>query len=137
MPTTQRRHDKPTATNAFLALMNEWPESWAGDTKDEPIGRAIVELMRPFVVHLQTQGLTRTTVRRHLDNLWAIGGEIIREINDHRKLRSKPPEQLLLDAIEYGEAPPLSSANETEQRSADSTARKLLLYLRAQRNSER
>jgi hypothetical protein len=109
--------------------MNDWPESWAVESKDKPIGEAIVHLLRPFIIHLQSQGLTRKTVRRHLDNLWAIGGEIIREVNDHRRLRFKSAEQLLLDTIEQGEAPLIPSASEADQRSPDATARKLHQYL--------
>ena len=131
-PSRNRRQARQPEADSLLVLMDQWPESWAGDDKDEPIGRAIVELLRPFVVHLQTQGFSRKTVRRHLDNLWAIGGEIIREINDDRTLRSRRPERLLLDAIQDGNAPLARHATDVQQAALSATARRLLQFLTTQ-----
>jgi len=109
--------------------MEKWPESWAGLDEDEaPGGRLLAEL-RPFIMHLIEEGLSAKTVRRHLDNLWAIGGEVVRRFNFEPELRHESARQLLLDAVEIGEAPLLPQATEAEQRSADATARKLLKFL--------
>ena len=86
-------------------------------------------MMRPFIVHLCSLGLARKTVRNHLDNCWAIGGEIIRDVNMQSELRSLPPRKLILDAIACGEAPVLYRASEKVQRACDVTARKLLKFL--------
>lgn len=112
------------------ALMEEWPASWVGVKEDEAPGRRLVTEVRPFIAHLIEDGLPPKTVRRHLDNLWAIGGEIIREFNDEPALRRRSARKLLLDAIDAGEAP-LLHATEADQRSADATARKLLRFLLA------
>jgi hypothetical protein len=126
------RKQKPGITD-FLALMDDWPESWAGMRADVSIGQGLVEEMRPFIIHLHTQGLTRKTVRRHLDNLWSIGGEIIRAVNDDDDgLRRKKPRVLLLNSVELGEAPLLYHFDESHQRSCDATARKLLRFLSSQ-----
>ncbi len=110
--------------------MEKWPASWAGLDEDKaPGGRLLAEL-RPFIMHLIEKGLSAKTVKRHLDNLWAIGGEIVREFNDDPSLRRRPARQLLLDAIDAGGAPLLPGATESVQCSADATARKLLKYLR-------
>lgn len=116
--------------DALTACMEKWPASWAGVREDEPPGRAMVAELRPFVAHLIDSGLAARTVRRHIDFLWAIGGEIVRELNYEPSLRNRPARQLLLDAIDIGEAPLLPGASEAEQRSADATARKLLRFLR-------
>ena len=110
-------------------LMEEWPSSWAGDDEDEPVGRGLVALLSPFVTDLHQQGLSRGTIRRHLDNLWLIGGEIIREINGRPVLRRKEPRSLLLTAIQDGQAPLVRDLSEQEQAKVDATARKLLKFL--------
>jgi len=111
--------------------MVDWPASWAGSEEDEIPGRGLVTELRPFIIYLSEQGLSRKTVRRHLDNVWLIGGEIIRSLNYEPKLRRKPARQLLLNAIDTGEAPLAPHATEAEQRGLDATARKLLKFLTA------
>ena len=125
MPVSKRHSTVEETTK----LMEGWPSSWAGDDDDEPVGRGLVVLLRPFIVDLHEQGLARGTIRRHLDNLWLIGGEIIREINDRPALRRKQPRSLLLDAIRNGEAPLVRDLTEQEQSSVDATARKLLKFV--------
>ncbi len=110
--------------------MEEWPASWAGLDEDKAPGKRLLAELRPFIMYLIEEALSAKTLRRHLDNLWAIGGEIVREFNDEPSLRRRSAQQLLLAAVEIGEAPLLRHATEAEQRSADATARKLLKYLR-------
>ncbi len=119
-------------TDLFEPL-DEWPKSWAGVEDDERLGHGLVAPMRAFLNHLLDQGLSRKTLRRHLDSLWAIGGEIIRAVNDDDSLRKQPPHQLLLAAIEHGEAPLVYGAAEDDQRCFDATARKLLRFLNTER----
>src|SRR5216683_6847987 len=35
---------------------------------------------RPFIEHLATSSLSPKTIRKHVDNLWMLGGEIIRNL---------------------------------------------------------
>ena len=125
MPTS-RRH--PTAKET-VSLMEDWPTSWAGDEEDETVGRGLVALLGSFTTDLHEQGLSGGTIRRHLDNLWLIGGEIIREINYQPARRREAPRALLLDAIRDGQAPLVRDLTEREQASVDATARKLLRFL--------
>jgi len=136
MPTARHQRPDRSTENKLRALMNDWPASWAGERKDKPIGMALVDLMRPFVVYLQMRGFARNTIRRHVNNLWAIGGEIIRDLDNDSKLRTKPAERLLIDAIDQGDAPLLMHATEEEQRSVDATARKLFRYLTVQESAQ-
>ncbi len=115
--------------------MNEWPDSWAGLEEDKAPGRRLLAELRPFITYLIDEGLSAKTVRRHLDNLWAIGGEVVRRFNHEPELRHASAHQLLLDATEMGEAPLLPHATEAEQRVADATARKLLKFLLATETS--
>ena len=121
----------PSQTKDILSLMTDWHRSWAGVKEDTPIGQGVMEIMRPFIEHLQDKGLAPKTIRRHLDNCWVIGGEVIRELGYDATLRSRDPKELLLNAIDCEEAPLIHGASESEQRSCDATARKLLKFIRS------
>ena len=134
MPSQTPRHRR---TVDYLALMDPWPSSWAGTDQDEPIGRDLVAVLRPFMIHLQHKKLSPRTLRRHLDNLWLIGGETIRKLHDDPALRTKRASELLLEAIAGGEAPLVDDLTEAEHTALDATARKLLRFLTASKHSVR
>lgn len=121
--------------SAFYDLMASWPWSWAGSKDDIPVGEGLVAELRPFIADLCALDLTPKTIRRHLDNCWVIGGEIIREVIDNPRLLKSPPRKLLLNAIDFGEAPLVHTFSELEQRSLDATARRLLRFFAAQDRS--
>jgi hypothetical protein len=56
--------------------LHEWPESWRFEPADIAVGQQIVQLLTPFLLHLLDQGLAKTTVRKHRDNLWLLGGVV-------------------------------------------------------------
>lgn len=120
---------RPPNLESFLNLMTPWPRSWAGFPEDIPVGQRLVEELSPFVASLHNKQLTPKTLRRHLDNLWVIGGEIIRKVNNSPSLRQSHPRCLLLDAVSDGYSPLVPDASETQQQSCDSTARRLLAFL--------
>lgn len=100
-----------------------------GDDHDLPAGQRIVDYFRPLLLHLAASPLSQKTIRKHVDNLWMLGGEIIRDLNQDPKLRKKPVEQLVYAAIE-GEGPLLHHGDsEEQQRSFDSTCRKLRRFI--------
>jgi hypothetical protein len=129
MSPSSKQSGKLGTSQGILTLMDHWPDSWAGVDDDIPFGQGLVDEFRPFLVHLQTLGLSRNTVRRHLDSLWVIGGEIIRQLNYDPELRKTTSRQLLLETVAAGEAPLARDATETQQRTFDATARKLLRFL--------
>lgn len=67
--------------------------------------------------------LSPKTIQRHVDNMWARGGEFIRDLHCDPPMRKKPVKQVLLKMIEYG-GPLLYHGGEAEQSSFDSTFRK-------------
>jgi len=74
--------------------------------------------------------LSPKTIQKHVDNLWALGGEIVRDLNENPSLRRKSIEQILADAIDEEGGPLLSGmTSEEQQRSFDSTCRKLSHFL--------
>jgi hypothetical protein len=108
----------------------DWPRSWMGFEKDLPPGEKLVVFFRPFAEHLVASGLSRKTIRKHIDNLWVLGGEIIRDLNQDPSLRKKPVERVLLDLIDDEGGPLIHGCDSEEaQRSLDSTCRKFRRFL--------
>ena len=60
-----------------------------GFEKDLPPGEKLVACFRPFLEHLVASGLSRKSVCKHIDNLWVLGGEIIRDLNEDLSLRKR------------------------------------------------
>src|ERR1041384_7085261 len=111
--------------------LNGWPRSWMGLEKDLPPGEQLLALFRPFLEELAASDLSPKTIQKHVDNLWALGGEIIRDLHEDPSLRRKSTEQILDGRIDE-EGGPLIYAMESEedqQRSFDSTCKKLYRFL--------
>ena len=99
-----------------------------GLEKDLPPGEQLLTLFRPFLEHLAASDLSPKTIQKHVDNMWALGGEFIRDLHSDSSLRKKPVDQILLQMIEYG-GPLLYHGGGDQQRSFDSTCRKLRRFL--------
>ena len=99
-----------------------------GAGKRSAAGRATARLVRPFLEHLAASDLSPKTIQKHVDNMWALGGEFIRDLHNDPSLRKKSVEQALLQMIEYG-GPLLYHGGEDQQRSFDSTCHKLRRFL--------
>ena len=96
----------------------------------------MVEYFKPFLRDILTLGLSRTALRRHRDNIWVLGGEVIRRLQMDSRLRRRPVEQVVLDLIGEDGGPLLSHhESEAEQRSFDSTCRKLSRFLTQPRSA--
>lgn len=101
-----------------------------GSDEDLPAGEKLVACFRPFLAHLVYCDLSPKTIQKHVDNLWAVGGEIIRYFYEDPSLRRRAMEQILDERIDE-EGGPLVYAHESEetlQRSVDSTCRKLYRF---------
>jgi hypothetical protein len=93
-----------------------------GLEKDLPPGEQLLALRRPFLEHLAASNLSPKTIQKHVDNIWALGGEFIRDLHNDPSLRKKPVDLILRRTIEYG-GPLLYHDGEDQQRSFDSTCR--------------
>lgn len=100
-----------------------------GEEKDLPHGRKLVECFTPFLLDLAASGLSKKTIQRHVDNLWVLGGEIIRDLNEDPSLRKIAAEQLIRNVIHEDGGPLIHNGREDEQRSFDSTCRKFHRFL--------
>jgi hypothetical protein len=108
--------------------LNDWPSSWMGLEKDPPPGEQLLAVFRPFLEHLAASNLSPKTIQNHVDNMWALGGEFIRDLHHDPSLRKKPVNQVLIKMIEYS-GPLLYHGGEDQQRSFDSTCRKFRKFL--------
>ena len=100
-----------------------------GLEKDLPPGEELVACLRPFIEHLASLSLSPKTIRRHVDNLWMLGGEIIHDLNYIPSLRKVAAKQLLRDVVHADGGPLIHNGSEEEQRSLDSTCRRLHRFL--------
>ena len=120
----------PSLLDRYCRGLDTWPRSWMGWEKDLPPGEQLVACFRPFLEDLVASDLSPKTIQKHVDNLWALGGEIIRDQNETPSLRRKTIEQLLDDRINDDGGPLLYGVDsEEQQRSFDSTCRKLYRFL--------
>jgi hypothetical protein len=100
-----------------------------GLEQDLPPGEQLLALLRPFMEHLASSSLSKRTIQRHVDNLWLLGGEIIRDLHYDPSLRKLTAEQLLRNVIHEDGGPLIHNGSEEDQRSFDSTCRKLHRFL--------
>ena len=102
-----------------------------GWEKDVPPGEKLVACFRRFLEYLVAcADLSPKTIQKHVDNLWALGGEIIRDLNETPSLRKKNIEQILFDVIDDDGGPLIYGvSSEEQQRSFDSTCRKFHRFL--------
>ena len=103
-----------------------------GFPKDIFPGEKLVACFRPFLEYLIGLNLSSKTIRKHVDNLWMLGGEIIRDLNETPSLRKVPVEDLLLAVLKEG-GPLLYHCDSQEQQcSFESTCRRFLRFLEQQ-----
>ena len=95
------------------------------------MGEQIVELPSPFLLQLLDQGLTKATVSRHRDNLWTLGGELIRRRYDNDELAQQDVKAAIRELIGRDGRPLMwPRVTEAEQDSLDATCRKLDRFMR-------
>ena len=100
-----------------------------GLDNDLPPGEHLLACFRPFIEHLASSRLSPTTIRTHVNILWLLGGEIIRDLNNDPALRRVPADRLLRNVVQADGGPLIYNGSEEAQRSFDSTCRKLHRFL--------
>jgi hypothetical protein len=99
-----------------------------GLEEDIPPGERLIECFRPFIEHLVSAEKSRRTIQEHVDNIWALGGQFITELNYDPALRKRPVDRVLKEMIRYG-GPLLRQADEEQQTSFDATCEMLRQFL--------
>ena len=99
-----------------------------GEEKVLPPGRRLVAYFMPFLLHLES-GLSKRTIQNHVDNMWLLGGEIIRDVNEDPALRKAGADQLVRNVVHEDGGPLIHNGWEDEQSSFDATCRKFYRFL--------
>lgn len=116
--------------HAYCPDLAEWPSRWCYEDRDIDLGRALVEALTPFLLHLLNSGLARSTLRKHRDNLWMLGGDIIRQVQQEPRWRTHAANKLIRSVVDSSGGPLLYPAiTETEQDAFDATCRKLSAFI--------
>lgn len=101
------------------------------EERDLSSGQRMVDCFKPFLRHLLDLNLSHMTFRKHRDNLWLLGGEIVSHLHETPGLRNRPIKQIVLAALDEEGGPFIADkASEDQQRSFDSTCRKLYRFLK-------
>jgi hypothetical protein len=114
---------------AYSRDPDNWPRSWMGLEKDLPPGEQLLACFRPFLAHLASSSLSPKTIRKHVDNLWVLGGEIIRDLHEDPSRRKVAASRLLSELVHDDGGPLIHNGSEEQQCSFDSTCRKLHRFL--------
>ena len=112
--------------------MDEWPRSWAGLPEDIPVGGEFLEVFKGFLNQQIDKGRSKSTIKRHADYLWVLGGEIIREIcnDEDHEADSLSGKTLLLEYIHEEGGPYWRHApSDKELNAYDSVCRLLYKWL--------
>jgi hypothetical protein len=88
----------------------------------------------PFRVHFAGSGRSKRTIQNHVANMWLLGGDIIRDVNEEPSQRKVAAEQLVRNVIHDDGGPRIHNFREDEQRSFDSTCRKFCRFLTQSRH---
>ena len=94
-PAYQLRGRPPMPWRPTARTSNSGRDSWTYEARDMPPGLRMVECFKPFLRHLLGLHLSRKTLRRHRDNLWLLGGEVISDLHKNPRLRKRPMEQVV------------------------------------------
>jgi hypothetical protein len=133
----EKVHQAPSMSDAQIAALtaycpdlDQWPQRWQVDAHDLPPGQRIVDVFTPFLLHLLDAGLAIKTLHRHRDNLWLLGGELIRRRYDDDLLKKMPIDDAIAHLIEEDGGPLIwPRITEAQQNSFDATCRKLFTFL--------
>ena len=122
--------DAACALLAYCPDIEDWPKIWSYEESDLAPGRRMVEFFKPFLLHLLAKKLASSTLRRHRDHLWLLGGEVIRCRQGDPLLCKLPVEKLIFDLLEEDGGPLIwPRITEQEQDAFDASCRKLYRFL--------
>ncbi len=122
----------PKKVKAYCKSIEEWPDSWKYNKTDVTTGENILHsAFIPFIGFLISKKLTKKTIKKHIDNIWLLGGEIIERINRDESLREKDGLSLVKEFVDESGGPYSKHLHsETEMNSFDSTCRKVHKFLK-------
>jgi hypothetical protein len=117
--------------------IEDWPRRWSYEEGDLAPGHLIVEFFKPFLMHLLTKKLAASTLRRHRDHLWMLGGEVIRRRQEDEYLARLPVENVIFNLLDDDGGPLIwPRITEQQQNTFDASCRKLYRFLTTASDNE-
>jgi len=109
---------------------DDWPESWMGVEEDLAYGRKFLPCFSDFLQALYDEGMSRKTFRQYRDNLWLLGGTIIRKVSWDEGYQDDPLEKLAESVADNGILPDhYDQMTQAELRAFERMCRRFEKYL--------
>ena len=109
-----------------------WPQSWAGEDKDVVVGNMLLTEFKRYLIHLINKGRAKATIKTHADNLWVLGGEIIRDTNEYGVNENLSSSELILKYVDESGGPYWRHAScGSDLKQYDSVCRQLYKFLKS------
>lgn len=116
--------------HAYCKEIETWPESWEIAEEDVIIGQAITDQFKFFLINRLEKGLAKKTIRNYAHFLWALGGELIRSINEDDNERRLSARELILKYTDDSGGPYWRHASdESEHSRYDSVCKQLFKFI--------
>ena len=110
--------------------IENWPARWEIVKEDIPIGRAITEKFKLFLLDRIKKGRAKKTIKNYADFLWVLGGELIRSINEDDDERQLSADDLILKYIDDSGGPYWRHAcDEIEHAKYDSVCKQFFKFM--------
>ena len=116
--------------HTYCKDIENWPAKWEIAEEDIVIGKAITEQFKLFLIDRIDKGRAKKTIKNNATFLWALGGELIRAINEDDSERQLSARELILKYIDDSGGPYWRHAyDETEHSKYDSVCKQLFKFL--------
>ena len=111
--------------------INQWPESWSGDSDDILPGKKLLSQFKLFIQAQIDKGRVKATIRSHSNYLWALGGEVIRDISNNDDYNQNLMDyELLMKYVSESGGPYWRDAYDTnDHKKYDSVCRMLYKFM--------
>jgi hypothetical protein len=84
---------------------DKWPKTWMGVEEDLAFGVALMPWFAGFLQALYSKGLSRKTFVQYRDNLWILGGTIIKNVSFAQDYQEEPLKVLKESVADEGVLP--------------------------------
>jgi len=85
--------------------LDRWPTSWMGVKEDLEYGMRLLPYFEHFLQELYDSGLSRRTFVKYRNDLWLLGGTIVRQVSNFEEYHEDPLEKLYNSVIADGILP--------------------------------
>ena len=116
--------------HAYCKDIENWPASWEIVKDDLTIGQAISEQFKLFLLDRIKKDRAKKTIKNYAYFLWALGGELIRSINEDDDERRLSANDLILKYIDDSGGPYWRHArDEIEHAKYDSVCKQFFKFI--------